>query len=876
MQHDGLVNGDLNIQSNNSLILQNTGNTFDVSIKALAGLSASYALTLPSALGTSGQTLATVDGVGTLGWQDPGSTEAQGGSAAVQFATGTSFTGSSDFTWDGTSLQLGDAKNLTVGAGDELVITHSGSAGVGSITNTTGALTIASTAAADNVILKVGDDAGLAEVDVQDVNGASIMNFSSNGRVTVGNTGSQKGLHLKNNVPAVFGDASSFKILRGSADLTMTETVGDMWLINTAPTKHILFKIGSVNSATDVRIRNSANSDVFMFDGAGKMTATGIVQAVTLTDSTATLTGGALSGVSTVSMTDNLTMSKDIALITHSGTTSLTVTSTSGSVAIEGSTFNGTEITGVTRVGGLSLPTAGADAASKAYVDSIAGQGVSWKKSVLYASTPADGNFLLDDELDATTIDGVALATLSIGDRILLKDQTDDAENSIYVLAEGTTGTGYWKFVLATDIDGAKASGSAVFVENGNLNDNQGYVVTDITGTDLFGTATAVTWGQFTSSITTANGPTNAVQFNSGSEFVGSADLTWDSSSLQLADAKNLSLGAADSLIIVHSGSAGSITNDVGDLTIENTLTTGSTIIKMGTDTSFTDFQVQNASGVAKLTVFGSGDVVLASATASTSAASGALTVAGGLGVADDVYVGAELHVTSQVWTDTIRGSTATVSTSLFDTTTTGTIALGGALVTGGAISMGAANVTNSVGVLSTKSSTTSANGALTVAGGVGVAENLNVGGVVDIEDTTTSTTTTSGALMVAGGVGIVENLNVGGDAVVNSIEVSDKGSITQGTSLATGVTLNAHAGKITTWDLATVTSHGRATFTVTNSAVSATSIVMANLVDFTGSTNRYLHCGVDNIGAGSFDIVLMNSSGYTLDGTVVLGFMVV
>jgi microcompartment protein CcmK/EutM len=50
----------------------------------------------------------------------------------------------------------------------------------------------------------------------------------------------------------------------------------------------------------------------------------------------------------------------------------------------------------------------------------------------------------------------------------------------------------------------------------------------------------------------------------------------------------------------------------------------------------------------------------------------------------------------------------------------------------------------------------------------------------------------------------------------------------------------------------------------------------MANLVDFTGSTNRYLHCGVDNIGAGSFDIVLMNSSGYTLDGTVVLGFMVV
>jgi hypothetical protein len=56
---------------------------------------------------------------------------------------------------------------------------------------------------------------------------------------------------------------------------------------------------------------------------------------------------------------------------------------------------------------------------------------------------------------------------------------------------------------------------------------------------------------------------------------------------------------------------------------------------------------------------------------------------------------------------------------------------------------------------------------ALDVVGGGQFTTTLNVGGVVTLADTTTSTTTTSGALKVAGGVGVVENLNVGGFAKI-------------------------------------------------------------------------------------------------------------
>jgi hypothetical protein len=81
----------LNIGNNGTLVLNNTADTFNTSIKAAPGLTASYALTLPSVVGTSGQVLST-DGTGVLSWITSG-----GNTALIPTNTATAYR-----VWDGT------------------------------------------------------------------------------------------------------------------------------------------------------------------------------------------------------------------------------------------------------------------------------------------------------------------------------------------------------------------------------------------------------------------------------------------------------------------------------------------------------------------------------------------------------------------------------------------------------------------------------------------------------------------------------------------------------------------------------------------------------------------------------------------------------
>ena len=70
--------------------------------------------------------------------------------------------------------------------------------------------------------------------------------------------------------------------------------------------------------------------------GVASLTASGAVTAGSFTDGTASLTGGALSAVTTIGMSGDLTSAGDISLskaaaaITHTGATSLTISSTAG------------------------------------------------------------------------------------------------------------------------------------------------------------------------------------------------------------------------------------------------------------------------------------------------------------------------------------------------------------------------------------------------------------------------------------------------------------------------------------------------------------------------------------------------------------------
>ena len=142
--------------------------------------------------------------------------------------------------------------------------------------------------------------------------------------------------------------------------------------------------------------------------------------------------------------------------------------------------------------------------ANKAYVDQVA-QGLDTKPSCR-AGTTADlsatynngssgvGATLTASSNGAIVVDGVSL---SVNDRVLVKNQTTAAENGIYVVS--TQGDGSTAFVLTRatpeDQPSELSGGAFVFVEEGTANADNGYVFTH-TGAPTFGT-TALDVAQF-------------------------------------------------------------------------------------------------------------------------------------------------------------------------------------------------------------------------------------------------------------------------------------------------------------------------------------------------------------------------------------------
>jgi len=168
----------------------------------------------------------------------------------------------------------------------------------------------------------------------------------------------------------------------------------------------------------------------------------------------------------------SLTIDIDSTVTTNTGSQTLT-NKTLGSGTTLSSDLNANS----NKITNLAAPTNSGDAANKAYVDAVS-EGLHIHAAAVAATT---GNINLSTALEnGDTVDGVTLAT---GDRVLVKSQTNAAENGIYVVQASGAAVRATDFDAPAEVDG----GDFIFVTSGTLYDNTGWVQTS-TGVAIIGT----------------------------------------------------------------------------------------------------------------------------------------------------------------------------------------------------------------------------------------------------------------------------------------------------------------------------------------------------------------------------------------------------
>lgn len=343
-----------------------------------------------------------------------------------------------------------------------------------------------------------------------------------------------------------------------------------------------------------------------------------------------------------------------------------------------------------------ALPAGDSDVATKQYVDGKI-SGLTWKDSVRAATT---ANITLSG---TQTIDGISL---SADQRILVKNQTDATENGIYVVASGS-----WS--RASDMnEGAEFPSSAVFVREGTVNADLGYVCTNDAEPTLGTTNINFTQFNGAANITAGDGLAktgNELSVNvddSSIEIVGDAlqvkdggisndKLAGSIANSKLSNSTISGVALGGTLNGLSAASTGGITLTayngsaaVADLAINldgSTLATGSNGLKI------------NAAGVGTLQIADS--AVTAAKLAGSIPADKlqldtAFTEAGGKLVLASSVAGNGLALSSQVLTIDLDGSTLTVGSDGIKVTDAGinTAQLADDAVTAAKVANGAIN----------------------------------------------------------------------------------------------------------------------------------------------------------------------------------------
>ena len=321
-----------------------------------------------------------------------------------------------------------------------------------------------------------------------------------------------------------------------------------------------------------------------------------------------------------------------------------------------------------------TTPTGDTDIANKGYVDSVA-QGLDVKASCVYSTT---NNITLSGL--AVQAGGDWVATLTAGDRILVKNQTLSQFNGIYVAASGT-------WARSSDMNTwAEVPSAFTFIESGTTLADTGWVCTSNQGGTI--DVTPITWSQFSgagsylagtgltltgNTFSITNTAVTAAAYGSASQVATftvnqQGQITLAASTSIAIAASQITSGTIDSARL--SGSYSGITGlgTLGDLTVTNTIT-GSVSGNAGTATT--------ATKATNLAAGAAGSVPYQTAADTTT-----FLAAGSNGQVLTLAAGLPSWATPTTGTVTSVSGTGTVSgISLSGTvTTTGSLTLGGSL----------------------------------------------------------------------------------------------------------------------------------------------------------------------------------------------------